>query len=449
MGTVLVVTANPAIPMSLTAAGHDVDDVRAPELEQWTGDAESVAVVVLDAGNPAAAARGVVVLLERGIAAPVVCVTSSGPGWDDLAASTPGLHLLPMPLTVPRLLSALEESAQTPVVAASSPASVASIGGQPVAEAASPPASPREPAASGALAALRAAVADERPDDPCLLDSAVGRHEQLRELSAPVPVPEQPASTLKVSAPEVVPPPLPEPTAIRALDPPAPVAPVEAAGEQAPPVQAAAEPAPLVGAAAEPAALVEAAAEPESAQGAPPTTAPDEAPALDVSELVQLLAARVPELYSVPETATVVVAHAIERTGSTAGAILVPDGDTWRVSGEVGLRPLERRYEIDDEHWLVGQLVSPRKGVIVEDSDIARERLRGVPLASWRHLLAAPVPGVDALLVLARDGDTPFDESDLQRLDQLAIESEPPLRAACELRELARRMDRLRDARGG
>jgi hypothetical protein len=176
------------------------------------------------------------------------------------------------------------------------------------------------------------------------------------------------------------------------------------------------------------------AAEPESS-----------AEAAEAAALVRQLAARVNVLYGVRETADVVIADAVERTAAGAGALLVPDGGRWRVAAGVHLRPLEHRYELDADSWLVDEIARGYRGAIIEDTDIARSPLHGAPLASHRHLLAVPVPTVEGLLLVARDDDPPFTEDDLLTLARVGQEAAPLLSAALEIRALARALSEFRD----
>jgi hypothetical protein len=165
----------------------------------------------------------------------------------------------------------------------------------------------------------------------------------------------------------------------------------------------------------------------------------------DAVDLVRRLSGQLHRLYGVPEVSEVIVTDAVDRTKADAGAILVPDAGDWRVAAGVGLRPLETRYELHDSSWVVQQVAKAHKGVIIQESDVAREQLQGAPLASWRHLLAAPVPDVEAVLLLARREDPPFDEDDLAVLATLGNEAGPLLSAALETRALARHLYDFRD----
>jgi hypothetical protein len=166
----------------------------------------------------------------------------------------------------------------------------------------------------------------------------------------------------------------------------------------------------------------------------------------EVQIAVRALLARRGELFGVTETAQVLADEVVERGESDAAAVLVPDGVRWRVSGGVGLRPLERRLLLDTTHWLISEIAVGGRALLVEDSDIVRPRLAGAPLAAWRHLLAVPVPGIRAAVVLARGQEASrFTEHDLAVIVPVVAEAGPLLSAAVEMRELARTLAPLRD----
>lgn len=164
-----------------------------------------------------------------------------------------------------------------------------------------------------------------------------------------------------------------------------------------------------------------------------------------VGQLVRALIPRAHGLFSVPETAQVIIDDAIARVPASAGALLVPDHGVWRVAAGVNLRSLELRYELAADSWLVDTIATAHKGVIIEDSDVARRPLQGAPLAGYRNLLAAPVPSSDALLMLARSHDPGFTEADLAQLAKIGDEAGALLADAIQARTLARSLDHLCD----
>jgi CheY-like chemotaxis protein len=168
---------------------------------------------------------------------------------------------------------------------------------------------------------------------------------------------------------------------------------------------------------------------------------------LRTGDLVRMLHDRVGDLYGVSDTAQVLADDVIERADADSAAILVPDGPIWRVSGGVGLRPLERRLVLEDSHWLISEIGSAGRAVLIEDTDIIRQQLAGAPLAAWRHLLAVPVPDVRAIVVLARGREGgPFTDRDLSAVISPVREAAALLAQAVETRRLARMLAPLREA---
>jgi GAF domain-containing protein len=150
-------------------------------------------------------------------------------------------------------------------------------------------------------------------------------------------------------------------------------------------------------------------------------------------------------LYTLAEIADVVVDDAVQRAGADSGALLVPDGPVWRVAAGIGMRPLEFRYQLTAESWLVERVSASGRGILVEDTDVARRHLQGAPLASRTHILAVPVVAVGAILLLSRDQDPPFTEDVLGQLAVLANEAGPLLKRAIDVRTLARALARHTD----
>jgi hypothetical protein len=163
-----------------------------------------------------------------------------------------------------------------------------------------------------------------------------------------------------------------------------------------------------------------------------------------MAELVQRLSGQVGELTGVREAAEAVVAEAIEVSYSSAGAVLVLDGATWRVAAGVGLRPLEHRLQLDEDHWLIAEVARRNRRLIVEHTDGVRPQLYAAPLASWERLLVATVTGAPALLILARHAPA-YADGDLERVAAVTAEAGPLLVAALQVRELARGLTYLRD----
>jgi hypothetical protein len=172
---------------------------------------------------------------------------------------------------------------------------------------------------------------------------------------------------------------------------------------------------------------------PTPAAEAEEATASGERPDALVRELLEERT----ELYGLHEVATAVLQEAMSLCSADAGAFLACDGLVWYVIAGVGLRPIEERLVLTADHWVVVSTVSRGLAVLVEDSDIVRQRVAGMPLASWQHLLAAPVGDSRGLVILAR-ADEPFTADDVAQISDVAVEATPLLDEALRLRELAR-----------
>lgn len=161
-------------------------------------------------------------------------------------------------------------------------------------------------------------------------------------------------------------------------------------------------------------------------------------PSADFFELVDAVEQRLPHVVAVTELSQVLLEGAVDDVQAEAGVVLLREDDgTWLVVAGVGLRPLEYRARLDDEHWVVRSAAQAGSALRVEDTDIARQRLVGLPLAGSRHLLVVGVGNRQALLVLGR-GAPAFAEHDVQSVVSLCVEAGPHLSGALRLRLLAR-----------
>ncbi len=107
---------------------------------------------------------------------------------------------------------------------------------------------------------------------------------------------------------------------------------------------------------------------------------------MDVAQRhVDALLAGVDDLLGLEEVSHAVCEQAAEAVGADAVALLVPDDRVWRVSGGVGVRPLEERIVVEPDHWLVTQMMTHMRGAVIDRSDVARvppdERSAGLPAA--------------------------------------------------------------------
>ena len=140
----------------------------------------------------------------------------------------------------------------------------------------------------------------------------------------------------------------------------------------------------------------------------------------------------------VADTAGVVLSRATEAAAADAAAVLVPDEGVWRVEAGSGLRPLEERLQMDATHWLVTEIAIGRRGLLIKNTDVARNQLAGAPLASWANLLAVPVAG-EVFVLLAREHSA-FSREDLTQVAGAVVGLDAPMNDAIDVRRLARKM---------
>jgi hypothetical protein len=177
------------------------------------------------------------------------------------------------------------------------------------------------------------------------------------------------------------------------------------------------------------------------AEAASPVASHQPTPTLraDAIDLVRDLMPLVARLSRLPEVAEMARVRCTSVVPCDASAVLVPDGDGWRVAAGYRLRPLEERIQIESTHWLISEVVSQGHGVLIRDTDIARTKLSGAPLASWPNLLALPITEVDAVVLLARRTKA-FTRSELTSARQALGSASSQLREAVDTRNLARAM---------
>jgi hypothetical protein len=443
--------------MSLSATDHEVIEVRPSEFGAWILDKDVADALVLDLENPRLSVAAVTNLRAHAKLAPVLLVSNDHPGWGDpKMGRLPGAVVLPLPVSKAAMLSALEDL----------------LSPEWDGRKAVPPQHAEVTEALHELAETHGVLLseDDRLDD--MLAAALATPTESGD-TAPVdvdpPTPEASVAPLAPGAGRKH-----APGSHRRTEVPSDLAPVSSdvaptghpTAQSAPSDTRTLPPLPRTQRTRRLPATASSTSRSEIEALRPSTvpTVPErrgqhdsgavpEAPEAprpsrdDGVELVRRLRRVVDSLFGVRETAEVIIADAVERTGADAGAVMVPDDDgAWRVAAGVGLRPLEHRYELDTRSWVVREVARAHQGVIVEDSDIARDQLQGAPLASWRHLIVAPVPQVGAVLLLARKGDPPFDENDLTLLAALGEEAGPLLAAAVDTRSLARELAEFGDA---
>ena len=174
-----------------------------------------------------------------------------------------------------------------------------------------------------------------------------------------------------------------------------------------------------------------------------PATTPAWSP--DPMDLVRSLLPVADSLPFLTETANDLLDRARAEASATDAAILLRDGEVWRVVAGDGLRALEFRCELTGDHWLVATVYQHARAIRVNNTDTVRPQLAGAPLASRKSLIVAPLAGLHALLLVARRDDPPFTENELNGVAELSLAAVPSLTEAIDVRDLARALDRYRE----
>jgi CheY-like chemotaxis protein len=411
----LLVTRSMALSLRLADA-HDVVERGDDDLDSLTPTGD-IDLIVLDVAGPEQAVETVRGMRSRDIATPVLIVSGYQPEWASLLSlSMPGVAVVALPITRASLLDGISRLLH-PTAAENSPAPPA----EPTREVTAPSAAARQlpragpvppPTVSASTPTARHPEATEPRDDPAAAEAPSRRF----------PLGRRPAAQPEASADAAGPPtgPVPRTGSVPRVDPPDLVL-----GDDYDPFFATA-----------PHGLDD--LQPEGASRPPD---------LALVAMVQQLIERSTELYGVPDTAQVLADEIVERADADAAAVLIPDGAIWRVSAGVGLRPLERRLVLDSSHWLIAESALQGRALLIEDTDIVRQKIAGAPLAAWRHLMCLPLLDLRSAVVVARGAEAgPFTERDLAAVIDPIREATALLDRALDVRRLARLLAPLRDA---
>lgn len=395
--SVALVSRNPAIALAVAAADDNVTEIPPTTLGAWLEADHDLDhdALVLDLGSVQTVLKIVGDLRKRDRWIPVVVIASASA--DTQLASLPRTRVIGPPIDAAHLRAALDGAAALPAIREVADTHI------PLTAAAPATQPDTEPAVEPVVEPV-----DDIPEvqEPAWLAEEIEASLQPTPTTAEVPEAEPTVIDLRRSAALHIPSTPRDDHDLRRL---------LLAADEAPPV-----------------------ATPTGSTTTATTTMP-------VSAVVETLLAERTQLFGVSDASEAVVAGAVALVPADGAALLVPDGDVWRVAAGHNLRPLETRYQLESNDWLVEHVAHAHKGVIVEESDGARHALRGAPLSSRRHLLAVPVPDVHAILLMARDEDPPFDEAVLGSLAELAREATPLLTEAMHTRELARSLADLQD----
>ena len=160
----------------------------------------------------------------------------------------------------------------------------------------------------------------------------------------------------------------------------------------------------------------------------------------DPHAAVRVLLRRVDRMFGVAETGWAILSDVKDHMSIDAGCLLVHDaldGD-WHVIADEGLAQVERHMRLDGESWWISTVVHGGQAAIMTNDNGSSIGATPAPLSRRKQVLACGIPNGGGLLLLARDGDAPFDEADLARIAAIIDEAGPLLADAVDVRSLAR-----------
>jgi len=144
-----------------------------------------------------------------------------------------------------------------------------------------------------------------------------------------------------------------------------------------------------------------------------------------------------------PAEASDSLAHALlDVVAADAVAILVSDDDRWRVSGGVGVRPIETRLTLAAEDWLISELQLGLPVVAIPDTDARRAELAFTPLARQTSLLGALLSDSQVLAIVGRNS-APFESDEVADVLECLRRRVCALTEALDARDVARRLARF------
>jgi hypothetical protein len=131
----------------------------------------------------------------------------------------------------------------------------------------------------------------------------------------------------------------------------------------------------------------------------------------------------------------------LDVVAADAVAIMVSD-DRWRVSGGVGVRPIETRLTLTAEDWLISELQLGLPVVAIPDTDARRAELAFTPLARQTSLLGALLSDGQVLAIVGRNS-APFESDEVADVLECLRRRVCALTEALDARDVARRLARF------
>jgi hypothetical protein len=450
---VLAITGNASLVVALGSMMRDWEVVTVRNADEAIEQGSPSMVALIDMGETKSGIEIADEMFRRGLGIPGVVI-------GDTAADHPRIGVLVRPFSLEDLSLAVRQASERPLASAVPTAGVDAHdapGDEPVVTKADV-----QPAvASGATTTTVTAPA--KPPEPKVPATLEVETAPKRPLSVVRPPKEEvspgPGSVEQSPAAEEDPGPVmvEEPAAAQTVHEPAqPEPPIfeEPAFEEPPLHQepTASQPAPAPAAAAPPAAPQE-----ERRRGfrrkpspsmrpAATVAAPEEPPLVRVLKVaarnlrdLELLLAELPFLEDARSMASALVAEVESLFDPQTVAIFVPGDNGWQPIAYSGLSRVEAGMVVPTTQPLFSDVISTKDGIMIQPVDLAQGLVAGIGGARTEAMMATPAVLDDQVIAIVVVGSERFDETDLDRLSDVAAEAAPGLAVALLLQEIRTR----------
>lgn len=447
---VLAITGNASLVVALGSMMRDWEVVTVRTADEAVEQGSPSMVALIDMGETNNGIKIADELYRRGLGIPGVVI-------GDVGADHPRIAVLVRPFSLEDLSLAVRQASERPP--ASTPAQVAVEAPAPAAgELPVPRKAEVQPAAASATQTAAATAPAKRPDPVPASRTPEAEAAPVRTLSVVRPPIEEAVEKLSPSPP---PQPVEEPPAAAEESPPVvveePPAPVFVE-EPSAPEPAYEEPVPLPQTPVAAPVTIPAAREPESQEErrrgfrrkparpmrpAATVAGPDEPPlvknlrvaARNLKDLESLLE-ELPFLEDLRSMAAALVSEVEALFEPQTVAVFTPAEDGYQPIAYSGLSRVEAGMVVPPTQPLFSDVISTKDGILIQPVDLAQGLVAGIGGARTEAMMASPAVLDDEVVAVIVVGSEHFEETDLDRLSEMAAEAAPGLAVALRLNEL-------------
>lgn len=142
-------------------------------------------------------------------------------------------------------------------------------------------------------------------------------------------------------------------------------------------------------------------------------------------ESIEDLLADMPLAGDVEVLAHHTLAELVLRLDPVTACVWSVEGERLLLAAGHGLTPAERKLRVAIDHPLITQLVEVGGGILIRPTDLAQGLVAGIAGARTESFMAAAVGGAGRVRAVLGGGAEELERSDLDWLQELAIQAEP------------------------